>query len=55
MLIGLGVGIAACFSLTFANGSIACSDDKARPCPSGYVCVKDRCWTRSTVFDGGGD
>jgi hypothetical protein len=49
------VAISACFSLTFANGSIECSDEPTRRCPSGYECVHDRCWTRMTVFDGGAD
>jgi hypothetical protein len=55
LLLGLGVAVAACFSLNVPNGSIACSDDPTRPCPSGYVCVHDRCWSRATIFDGGSD
>jgi hypothetical protein len=55
LLVALAVAVAACFSLTFANGSIACSDDPTRPCPSGYVCIKDRCWIRGTFLDGGSD
>jgi hypothetical protein len=55
LLLALAAGAAACFSLTFANGSIECSDDPTRPCPSGYACINDHCWTRGTLFDGGSD
>jgi hypothetical protein len=51
----VAVGAAACFSLTFANGSIECSDDPARPCPVGYVCIQDHCWLRGSFLDGGSD
>jgi hypothetical protein len=47
VLIGLLVLTAvACFNLTPADGSIQCSDDPGRRCPSGYLCISDRCWQR---------
>jgi hypothetical protein len=54
VVLGLGVTIGACFSLSIVNGSIACSDDPTRPCPKGYACVHDRCWLPATL-DGGTD
>jgi hypothetical protein len=49
--------VVGCFSVTVPNGTIACSNDSKRPCPSGFVCVRDRCWTPQTSFlsDGGSD
>ncbi len=55
LLVGAMLGMVACFSLSFTNGSIACSTDPTRPCPSGYECVAGHCWLRSGITDGGSD
>lgn len=35
---------AGCFSTDFASGTVHCSNDPSRPCPSGYFCANDLCW-----------
>lgn len=45
--------VVGCFSTTLPNGTIACSDDPTRPCPSGYSCVGGKCWLQSSLDDGG--
>lgn len=68
LLLAIVAGIGACFTLSFANGSIACSSDPTRQCPAGYSCVNDRCYVTSSIpnsdggdgavtviFDGGSD
>jgi hypothetical protein len=55
LLVGAVVGLAACFSLTLGNGTIACSSDPARLCPTGYECLAGHCWLRAGITDGGSD
>ena len=55
LAVAVALAIGACFTLNPANGTIACSDDPNRPCPSGYSCIQGRCWTRNPFTDGGGD
>jgi hypothetical protein len=38
---------AACFTLSFQNGTIRCSSDPKRACPTGYSCFDDYCWLRN--------
>ncbi|HZS38845.1 MAG TPA: hypothetical protein VFF06_18560 [Polyangia bacterium] len=47
---------AACFTLSLPDGTVHCSADPQRPCPTGYVCESGLCWRTSDDFgpgDGG--
>jgi hypothetical protein len=61
----LALGLAACFTASFTDGTIQCSTNDKRLCPSGATCVNGLCYHNpdlaptdfSTPFflDGGAD
>ncbi len=45
LALALVAGLVACFSVgAFQDGTIHCSTDPARACPSGSVCIEGYCW-----------
>jgi hypothetical protein len=45
----------ACFSLNFVDGTLRCSSDPERLCPSGYRCISEYCWAHPDFGSDGGD
>jgi hypothetical protein len=47
--------IVACFTVAPPDGTVQCSPDPMRPCPSHYVCFQGFCWQNPPISDGGSD